>query len=82
MSLKFPAYGSIYYSKDLTSEKKISLPGQRDVEFCIGPISHYSWWHDGRNTLDIDRGPCKWIIFDAPFDIFCLSLTVNRVVTN
>ncbi|KAI9375918.1 kinase-like domain-containing protein [Aspergillus egyptiacus] len=57
MSLSFPAYGSIYYRKDLTSEKKISLPWQNDVEFCMGPISHYSWWHGGRNTLNVDRGP-------------------------
>ncbi|BDD57602.1 hypothetical protein MAP00_002953 [Monascus purpureus] len=65
MSLSFPAYGSIYYCKDLTSEKKISLPGQKDFEFCIGPISHYSWWHDGRNMLNVDRGP--WL---SPTEIF------------
>jgi hypothetical protein len=69
MSLNFPAHGSIYYRKDLTSEKKIPLPGQKDVEFCIGPSSHYSWWHDGRSTLDIDRGPCKWIILEALTDL-------------
>ncbi|KAJ5558044.1 hypothetical protein N7535_009534 [Penicillium sp. DV-2018c] len=57
MSLSFPAYGSIYYCKDLTSEKKISLPGQHGEEFCMGPISHYSWWHDGRSSLYVDRGP-------------------------
>ncbi|KAL4889177.1 kinase-like domain-containing protein [Aspergillus ambiguus] len=65
MSLKFPAYGSIYYREDLTSEKNVPLPGQKDVKFCIGPISHYSWWHDGRNTLNIDRGP--WL---SPTNIF------------
>lgn len=65
MSLKFPGYASIYYSKDLTLYKKISPLAQRDAEFCIGPISHYSWWHDGRHALDIDRGPCKWIIIAA-----------------
>lgn len=70
MSLSFPAYGSIYYCKDLTSEKKISLPGQKDFEFCIGPISHYSWWHDGRNMLNVDRGPCKSIASEPPINGF------------
>lgn len=60
MSLNFPAYGSLYYSTDLSSEKRVPLSGQEDVEFCVGPIAHYSWWHDERKTLNIDRGPCTW----------------------
>lgn len=56
MSLDFPACGSIYYQKDLHSERKTPLSGQK--EFCIGPIAHYSWWHGERSRLDLDRGPC------------------------
>jgi hypothetical protein len=63
MSSEFPACGSIYYCKDLPSEKRIPLSSQKDVEFCIGPIAHYSWWHDERSMLNIDGGPCKWMIF-------------------
>lgn len=62
MSLVFPASGSIYYHRDLPSEKKIPLSGQDEVKFCIGPMVHYSWWHGNRHKLDIDRGPCKWTI--------------------
>lgn len=63
MSLELPAYGSIYYRKDLQSEKNIPLSGPKDDEFCIGPIAHYSWWHDERSILNIDRGPCKFFFF-------------------
>ena len=59
MSLDFPAFGGLYYHRDLRSEKKFSLPDERDAAFCIGPIAHYSWWHGNRRTLNVDRGPCK-----------------------
>lgn len=59
MSLNFPACGSIYYHKDLPSEKTIPLPGQQDAAFCVGPIAHYSWWRGERRTMHVDRGPCK-----------------------
>ncbi|RDH31196.1 hypothetical protein BDQ94DRAFT_180568 [Aspergillus welwitschiae] len=57
MSLKFPASGSLYYLKDLPSEKRTRLDDPNSMEFCIGPIAHYSWWHDERGIMDIDRGP-------------------------
>ncbi|KAL3496060.1 hypothetical protein BJX62DRAFT_232935 [Aspergillus germanicus] len=38
-------------------EESIPLPDYRDREFCIGPIAHYSWWHEERATLETDRGP-------------------------
>lgn len=44
MSLEFPACGSLYYHKNLPSEKKISLSAQSEVDFCIGPVAHYRWW--------------------------------------
>ncbi|GAD91760.1 hypothetical protein PVAR5_0334 [Paecilomyces variotii No. 5] len=65
MSSEFLAYGSLYYRKDLPSEKRIPLSNQDDVEFCVGPTAHYSWWHDERSTLNIDRGP--WL---SSTDIF------------
>ncbi|KAF7125526.1 hypothetical protein CNMCM5793_001765 [Aspergillus hiratsukae] len=56
MSLEFPACGSLYYQKDLPTERKVPLPSHNG-DFCIGPMAHYSWWHGERGILDIDRGP-------------------------
>ncbi|RAK85510.1 hypothetical protein BO79DRAFT_231441 [Aspergillus costaricaensis CBS 115574] len=57
MSLEFPASRSLYYSKDLPSEKRTKLDDPSSMAFCIGPIAHYSWWHGERGIMDIDRGP-------------------------
>ncbi|RAL12649.1 phosphotransferase family protein [Aspergillus homomorphus CBS 101889] len=59
MSLQFPASGSLYYTQDLSPERRVQLPASNlnGKPFCIGPIAHYSWWHDRRDHLDIDRGP-------------------------
>lgn len=58
MLLKFPTSESLYYSKDLPSEKRAKLDDPNSMAFCIGPIAHYSWWHGERGIMDIDRGPC------------------------
>lgn len=60
MSLEFPASGSLYYTKDLPFGRRTTLDGPNGMAFCIGPISHYSWWHGERGIMDIDRGPCGW----------------------
>ncbi|KAB8277878.1 kinase-like protein [Aspergillus minisclerotigenes] len=57
MSLQFPASGSLDYTKDLLSERKVQLTDPNGMAFCIGPSAHYSWWHDKRDLLNIDRGP-------------------------
>ncbi|GLB19609.1 phosphotransferase enzyme [Aspergillus tubingensis] len=57
MLLKFPTSESLYYSKDLPSEKRAKLDDPNSMAFCIGPIAHYSWWHGERGIMDIDRGP-------------------------
>lgn len=59
MSLKFPASGSLYYRKDVLSGESIPLSDHGDRGFCIGPIAHYSWWHEKRAELQTDRGPCE-----------------------
>ncbi|KAI9926045.1 Phosphotransferase enzyme [Aspergillus wentii] len=56
MSLQFPACGSLYYQKDLPSEKRVPLPDSNG-EFCIGPSAHFTWWQGERTQLDVDRGP-------------------------
>ena len=55
MGFDLPAFGSIYYQKDLPTERNVPLEGA----FCIGPMAHWSWWNGGRSNLNIDRGPCK-----------------------
>ncbi|OOF98798.1 hypothetical protein ASPCADRAFT_140162 [Aspergillus carbonarius ITEM 5010] len=61
MSLKFPAYGSLYYRRDLPSEENVPLPkgNEKDAGFCIGPITHYKWWLGERSTFNINRGPWR-----------------------
>ena len=51
----FPAYGSLYYKKDLDGETQIPI-----VEnFVIGPVSARQFWHGERSKTEIDRGPCR-----------------------
>lgn len=57
MSLEFPASGSLYYRTDVLSGEGTPLSHHRD--FCIGPIAHYSWWHEQRAVLETDKGPCE-----------------------
>ncbi|PYI30386.1 kinase-like protein [Aspergillus indologenus CBS 114.80] len=65
MSLQFPASGSLYYSKDLSSASRIQLADPNATAFCIGPTAHYGWWHDKRDLLNVDRGP-----WSSSIDIF------------
>ncbi|RDW79290.1 phosphotransferase family protein [Aspergillus mulundensis] len=64
MSLKLPASGSLYYQKDIPSERSVALRDPGDG-FCIGPIAHYGWWHEERAVMEIDRGP--WTTSNAIF---------------
>lgn len=78
-SLELPASGSIYFQDDLRPEEKaVAMPMQNDEgkAFCIGPMAHYSWWHDERELLDADRGPCE---FTSKFPIPFRILTSPRV---
>lgn len=80
MSLQFPASGSLYYTKDLSSESRVQLAEPTGTAFCIGPTAHYSWWHDKRDLLKIDRGPCEWTLFREP--ALLTLLTTKRAVIN
>ncbi|KAB8205413.1 hypothetical protein BDV34DRAFT_195889 [Aspergillus parasiticus] len=46
----FPEYGSLYCAED----------GPRDDNFVIGPTTNRRYFDDGRGTLTLDRGPCKY----------------------
>lgn len=60
MSITFPASGSLYYRKDLTSsEPNVLLPEQTTADdIAVGPIAQYEWWYKERASLNVDRGPC------------------------
>lgn len=66
-SVKFPAHGSLYYKDDI-SETSISLPSSR---FCVGPIAKRQFWFDGREKMQLDRGPCQL----SPPHIICLKVS-------
>ncbi|KAJ6016372.1 hypothetical protein N7540_010963 [Penicillium herquei] len=64
-ALRFPASGSIYYSRDLSEEnRRVMLPSQysnidtnNDNDFCIGPATSLGLWYGKRSVLSADRGP-------------------------
>jgi len=60
-SIPLPAFGSVYYKRDLAAtDQSIDIPAHEG--FCIGPDVALGWWYDRRDTLSIDRGPCKLIL--------------------
>ncbi|OJJ43571.1 hypothetical protein ASPZODRAFT_73818 [Penicilliopsis zonata CBS 506.65] len=63
----FPAYGSLYYKKDLDRETQIPIT----EDFCIGPVSARQFSHGERSKTKIDRGP--WL---SPED--CVTAAARR----
>ena len=57
LSFRFPAYGSLYYKDDVAEKSRIDI--QVDG-FCVGPISKRQFWHDEREQMQLDRGPCQF----------------------
>ena len=58
-TISLPASGSVYYKKDLlATDRSIDIQGHDGL--CIGPDVALSWWYDRRDSLFIDRGPCKY----------------------
>lgn len=62
-------YGSLYFKECCPLEQCHDSAGdvlvdqsQKHPKFIIGPTAERTFWTDGRNTLDIDRGPCEIII--------------------
>lgn len=65
--LEFLASGSLYYTKDLQAgARAIKLPiasSTSDSNFCIGPDTRLALWHGKRADIQIDRGPCTYLLF-------------------
>lgn len=62
MAVAFPAGGSLYYAHDLEKAGRtgVSLEGDGDGGFCVGPDVRLCMWYGRRAQLDVDRGPCKY----------------------
>ncbi|KAJ5348736.1 phosphotransferase family protein [Penicillium brevicompactum] len=61
LSLRFPASGSLYYSKDLQDKSSwIDIPSTQSTSkrhFCIGPDTTLGLWYGKRCDLPASRGP-------------------------
>lgn len=55
-----PAYGSVYYMQDLPSDMA-SVPFRtiNGKELCVGPDVGLRWWYKERESLHVNRGPCR-----------------------
>ncbi|OJJ43599.1 hypothetical protein ASPZODRAFT_136051 [Penicilliopsis zonata CBS 506.65] len=58
---RFSLHGSLYYRSTL-QDTSIGFQADPTVpsEFVFGPTTQRSFWEDGKQALDIDRGPCGW----------------------
>lgn len=56
-SYKFPAYGSLYYKRDVAGVPHTAIPQLE--QFCVGPIAKRQFYFDERKEMELDRGPCK-----------------------
>ncbi|KAJ6186450.1 hypothetical protein N7519_007751, partial [Penicillium mononematosum] len=63
VSTRFPMYGSIYYANNLRpvdSNQMIELGDKKNtvgVEFAVGPTTNRTFFDDGRDAVDVHRGP-------------------------
>ena len=71
MSLPFPAGGSLYFTEDLERVSPgLGVPLD-DKRFCVGPDLRRPLWFGRRETLDVNRGPCR------SFSTFFTSILVS-----
>jgi hypothetical protein len=78
-ALRFPASGSLYYTKDLQAEiDRVIIPTrypESKSQFCIGPDTAIELWYGKRLDLQVDRGPCKCgLCFQLPFPVRAISI--------
>ena len=66
VSTRFPMYGSLYHAKDLPEvlpSQLVDLDSKMDDTvhsvFAVGPTTNRTFFDDGRDAVDVDRGPCK-----------------------
>lgn len=70
-STGFDAYGSLYYRDDLLPDELgnpeshlyTNIEGmQRSSRFAVGPITSRKYFDDGRSDVDVNRGPCMFVL--------------------
>lgn len=62
----FSSYGSLYYTDGDATE------GFAESGFTIGPTNNRKYFDDGRRSLTLDRGPCKFLNMpDIPHFSLC-----------
>ena len=70
-ALKFPASGSLYYTKDVAARfDKADFPFVHcvsDSRFCVGPDTSIGLWYGNRLGLEAFRGPCMYRLYYLPF---------------
>jgi hypothetical protein len=68
-NLRFPASGSLYFSRDLppaAGKSAVNLSDTRSLaSLCLGPSTSLPLWYGKRGGLHVDRGPCKYEIPNA-----------------
>jgi len=61
------SYGNLYYATDafpgcekaeIGGDASQSERDEAERRFVIGPVVNRHFWDQGRNEMDIDRGPC------------------------
>ncbi|KAJ5783417.1 Aminoglycoside phosphotransferase [Penicillium psychrosexuale] len=62
VSTPFPMYGSLYYAdnlRDIHSNQMIELGDTKtvDEQFAVGPTTNRTFFDDGRDAVDVHRGP-------------------------
>jgi hypothetical protein len=76
-ALRFPASGSLYYTKDLQARSnKIDIPtaySARESRFCIGPDTTFGLWYGKRHSLQVYRGPCMYQPYHLHIQMHFLS---------
>jgi len=77
LDLSFTHYGSLYYKNDVpvplrapTLLEGLSPDDELNSKFCIGPIARRDFWEAEREHMDINRGPCKFLLKIFPFVYF------------
>lgn len=67
-NLRFPASGSLYHRRDLDHNADcLHVHGKADSpqEIVLGPTAHSAWYYKDRESLDLDRGPCSYILLNT-----------------
>lgn len=60
-------YGSLYYAKDLQEvrpNQRVDVGSQKntvDSVFAVGPTTNRTFFDDGRDAVDVNRGPCQYL---------------------